>query len=68
MIRVSKSIGGRLLNDAAGKVELKVDKLLHGKSVGLVTQARNGVHGGLSPRKPGQARPFFLLSFLVITF
>ena len=36
MIRVSKSIGGRLLNDAAGKVELKVDKLLHGKSVGLV--------------------------------
>jgi hypothetical protein len=30
-----KSIGGRLLNDAAGKVELKMDKLLHRKSIGL---------------------------------
>ena len=32
----AKSIRGRLLNDAAGKVELKMDKLLHGKSIGLV--------------------------------
>ena len=31
-----KSIGGRLLNDATGKVELKMDKLFHGKSIGLV--------------------------------
>jgi hypothetical protein len=33
----AKFIGGRLLNDAAGKVELKMDKLFHGKSIGLVS-------------------------------
>jgi hypothetical protein len=32
----AKAVGGRLLNDAAEIVELKMDKLLHGKSVGLV--------------------------------
>ncbi|KIM77089.1 hypothetical protein PILCRDRAFT_12274 [Piloderma croceum F 1598] len=32
----AKAVGGRLLNDAAEIVELKIDKLLHGKSVGLV--------------------------------
>jgi hypothetical protein len=32
----AKAIGGRLSNDAAVIVELKMDKLLQGKSVGLV--------------------------------
>jgi len=32
----AKAVGGRLLNDAAEIVELKMDKLLHRKSVGLV--------------------------------
>ena len=31
-----KAVGGRLLNDAAELVELKMDKLLHGRSIGLV--------------------------------
>jgi hypothetical protein len=32
----AKAFGGRLLNDEVEIVELKMDKLLHGKSVGLV--------------------------------
>jgi len=31
-----KAVGGRLLNDAVELVELKMDKLLHGRSIGLV--------------------------------
>ncbi|KIM72638.1 hypothetical protein PILCRDRAFT_15961 [Piloderma croceum F 1598] len=48
----AKAVGRRLLNDAAEIVELKMDKLLHGKSVGLVADgwksltksAMNGVY------------------------
>jgi len=31
-----KAVGGRLLNDAAENVEVKIGKLLFGRSVGLV--------------------------------
>jgi hypothetical protein len=42
ILPTGKSIGGKLLNDASGKVEVELEKLLRGKMIGIVDDGWKG--------------------------